>query len=532
MASQVNEEVQLKTTEVKLKKREGTLYLLKSRLVWSSNGRSEAKDFDVNYADIETQKVSGADKPKVQLQIITNNQTSHVFHFFNPETARTDQVKVKVLLMKMMTVNKRTLDNGMEEKRRVLQENPHTFHVYKDLVVTNAITPEEFWNSNSKKLLSNKKNPEESQNVGISGGFLSDLQPPSDGCNEFQYNLSSDTSRSILCAFPGVLKKYNANVPHLMDPTAFWIAFFQSHYYHRDRVSQGGDDNNDLFADCVKLDEKEMKALLNEGVSNKFNDVNYLQEDDSAKAEGYGNTQCLDVEKPTTKQQKAINLIRRTNYQNAMVLKEASKHSKATKAKKRKILQSGDNDNDDVEAVAGKKKVLKEETVFSDLISSEEKQKKDNFSLVRFERYSHGPTTEQSSSTTYNQEEALWAVEQVKQQVYSYQPNIAGALSSESAATALKILTVNEFSNPHSTSGSFKDPLKSILSPELAEELLKLNLSSNELLKHFWACTSPSTVALEEKFKSLNDHIVKFYKEKVQPFKAKLREEYVGVNVS
>ena len=28
-----------------------------------------------------------------------------------------------------------------------------------------------------------------------------------------------------------------------------------------------------------------MKALLNEGVSNKFNDVNYLQEDDSAKAE-------------------------------------------------------------------------------------------------------------------------------------------------------------------------------------------------------------------------------------------------------
>ena len=41
-----------------------------------------------------------------------------------------------------------------------------------------------------------------------------------------------------------------------MDPTAFWIAFFQSHYYHRDRVSQGGDDNNDLFADCVKLDEK------------------------------------------------------------------------------------------------------------------------------------------------------------------------------------------------------------------------------------------------------------------------------------
>ena len=54
MASQVNEEVQLKTTEVKLKKREGTLYLLKSRLVWSSNGRSEAKDFDVNYADIES----------------------------------------------------------------------------------------------------------------------------------------------------------------------------------------------------------------------------------------------------------------------------------------------------------------------------------------------------------------------------------------------------------------------------------------------------------------------------------------------
>ena len=76
-------------------------------------------------------------KAKIQLQIVMHDGASTTFHFVNPSGPAVqikDRDEVKDLLQELLPKFKRKVNKELEEKNRMLRENPGLLQLYKDLV--------------------------------------------------------------------------------------------------------------------------------------------------------------------------------------------------------------------------------------------------------------------------------------------------------------------------------------------------------------------------------------------------------------
>lgn len=539
-----SEDVLQQMGEVRYKKGDGTLYVMNERLAWMAENRDTVA-VSHRFADIKTQKISPEGKPKVQLQVVLHDGNTSTFHFVNrngQQAMLADRDKVKELLQQLLPNFKRKVDKELEEKNRILAENPHLFQLYKDLVTSQVLTSDEFWNTHAKEHALKKVNKK--QNIGVSGAFLADIKPQTDGCNGLKYNLTDDIIHCIFKTYPAVKRKHQENVPAKLSEAEFWTKFFQSHYFHRDRITAG---TKDIFAECGKIDDQTLKAAVQQGAGDPLLDLKGFE--DVPLDEGF----CSVAGDRNTVNSGNIvhqNMIKRFNQHSIMVLKTCTdvnsytssatgplnnqtkdgktENGTADKSKQRETTQNGGTTTslNSPEKPAKRQRII-DKISYEDLgdpqvdqavtsSSLEAKRKAQTVHLSKVERYLHGPMP----STGYEMQEDPRHMEDIQYQLLRATENWNQRVphkvlvSSTAAVNALGELSPGGAL----MRGFHEQSVGQLVPPDFEKDLRHLYLALSELLKHFWHCFPPTTLELETKALKMHEALQRFKMAKLQPF--------------
>ncbi|XP_063832685.1 general transcription factor IIH subunit 1 [Ostrinia nubilalis] len=398
-----SEDVLLSVGHVRFKKGDGTLYVMNQRLAWMLENRDTVA-VSHKYADIKTQKISPAGKPKVQLQVVLHDGTCSTFHFVNPagaEAQAKDRDQVKMLLQNLLPKFKRQIDGELEMKSRLLSLHPTLKHLYEDLVISKVINSEEYWNTPTLKNYTESNNIK--QEAGVSGAFLADIQPQTDGCNGLKYNLTQDVIDAIFKTYPAVRKKHGDYVPKKMTEAEFWTKFFQSHYFHRDRIASSS--SKDLFGECAKMDDQAIASAMKHTTLDLTVDIPSFTEPQP----------LADDEPPEPKGDSTSihrNMIKRFNQHSIMVLKASHKTNNSNNSSSSSNSNKTTNNNNKTEngvvgngvekraaetkpdAPPDKKRRIMEQIHYEDLEAGNDNGETQELKLSKVERYLLGPSSQ------------------------------------------------------------------------------------------------------------------------------------------
>lgn len=179
-----------------------------------------------------------------------------------------------------------------------------------------------------------------------------------------------------------------------MSEPEFWTKFFQSHYFHRDRINAG---TKDLFTECAKIDDKELEKDIQCGINDPLVDITSFV--DKTIDAGYGCSNG-DADKSSGNNVHQ-NMIKRFNQHSIMVMKastikqqqkDTNKIDSTMNNSKNQQQLNGVHSSDNHEPNA-KKLRIQEKLVYDDLESSNNVDVSVGLPLKldHVDRYLHGP---------------------------------------------------------------------------------------------------------------------------------------------
>uniref|UniRef100_A0A914GY68 SET domain-containing protein n=1 Tax=Globodera rostochiensis TaxID=31243 RepID=A0A914GY68_GLORO len=192
-------------------------------LFWSSELEKDDQLL-VPFSKVKGQRISPPKRTKVQLQLCMFNEDVATFVFMNPAHSQEQLFAERDLVKEMLQqalVRHRQLVNQMaqqsakggtdrerEAKQHILQQNTHLWDMYKHLVASKVITPQDFWSFHYKtddKDTNGTDANGEQQRVGVSAGFLSSIVQ-SEGINGIRLNLTTETIQAIFRTYPAAFR--------------------------------------------------------------------------------------------------------------------------------------------------------------------------------------------------------------------------------------------------------------------------------------------------------------------------------------
>ncbi|XP_073997267.1 transcription factor B1 [Rhodnius prolixus] len=531
--SSKSEDVLLQVSQVRYKKGDGTLYLMSERLAWILEHK-DTVSVSHRYADIKLQKISPEGKPKIQLQVVLHDNTTSTFQFVSRQgtaAAIKERDKVKDLLVSLLPKFKRKVNKELEEKNRLLSENPGLLQLYRDLVITEVVTSEEFWANHAKAYMNRSDHTK--QTIGISGAFLADIKPQTDGCNGLKYNLTQDIMESVFRTYPAVRQKHRESVPHKMTESQFWTKFFQSHYFHRDRINAG---TKDIFTECAKIDDQVMSKEMSDGLEDPLVDLSSFQ--DVNFGDGYGST---PDPKGTFQNIVHQSMIKRFNQHSIMVMKAWQVGSTESDSQQIGGIVNGTSNNptlsrkntavsdsSDAPEIAAKKKKIQEKITYDDLEVDQSNKTPTpiKLNLSKVERYLQGPSTSDdcagsSEMDPHSLREAMRRFREDARMWPMHSDNHILVPPSTAVASLGELTPGGALMKAH-----HDDSLAQVVSEQLALEVKSLYSSSSELLRHFWACFPPTTPELESKAEHMYSALRRFHNARIKPFENKVMLDY------